>query len=148
MSTVVLSVEDGEYKNICGKSFLPDKEIGEISKVVDWLRNLPGVDEATALSSALERIYSGDYDVIVFDTAPTGHTLKMLAMPPLLQAGLEKLEGVSGWMYSMMDTFGSMFSAEGTSISAIKAKIEQKLTQYVGKMTELTKLLQDSSKTT
>jgi arsenite-transporting ATPase len=41
----------------------------------------------TALTSTIEHIESGRYDTIVFDTAPTGHTLKLLQLPAILQAG-------------------------------------------------------------
>ena len=47
--------------------------------------SIPGIDEATALASAISHIESGKYDLIVFDTAPTGHTLKLLALPEIIQ---------------------------------------------------------------
>ena len=50
--------------------------------------SIPGIDEATALASAISHIESGKYDLIVFDTAPTGHTLKLLALPDIIQVRL------------------------------------------------------------
>ena len=50
---------------------------------------IPGIDEATALASAIGHIESGKYDLIVFDTAPTGHTLKLLALPDIIQVNLD-----------------------------------------------------------
>ena len=45
----------------------------------DWF-NFPGMDEVFALKKILNLIVGSDYDLIVFDTAPTGHTLKALDM--------------------------------------------------------------------
>lgn len=39
------------------------------------------------LCSVVDLIESGTYDTIVFDTAPTGHTLKLLQLPAVLQVG-------------------------------------------------------------
>ncbi|MFL6192961.1 MAG: ArsA family ATPase [Thermoanaerobaculia bacterium] len=45
----------------------------------------PGVDELLALSTLLDAV-SGDYDLVVVDTAPTGHALRLLEMPELALA--------------------------------------------------------------
>ena len=42
----------------------------------------PGVDELLAVSSLLDAVF-GDYDLVVVDTAPTGHALRLLEMPEL-----------------------------------------------------------------
>lgn len=48
--------------------------------------SLPGIDELAALFEIARAGSSGRYDLIVVDTAPTGHTLRMLAMPDSLRA--------------------------------------------------------------
>src|SRR5688572_33288342 len=42
---------------------------------------LPGADEAMALLSLAELATEGGWDRVVIDTAPTGHTLRLLALP-------------------------------------------------------------------
>jgi len=43
--------------------------------------SLPGVDELVGLMEIARLSREGSYDVIVVDTAPTGHTLRLLAAP-------------------------------------------------------------------
>jgi arsenite-transporting ATPase len=46
--------------------------------------SLPGIDELAALLEIARLARARRYDVIVVDTAPTGHTLRMLSMPRTL----------------------------------------------------------------
>jgi arsenite-transporting ATPase len=46
--------------------------------------SLPGIDELAALLEIARLAASRRYDLIIVDTAPTGHTLRMLAMPRTL----------------------------------------------------------------
>ncbi len=54
--------------------------------------NPPGIDEALAFGKILEFIETEhDYDLVVFDTAPTGHTLRFLSLPETLSSWIGKL---------------------------------------------------------
>jgi arsenite-transporting ATPase len=46
--------------------------------------SLPGVDELIGLIELHRLARSGPYDDVIVDTAPTGHTLRLLAMPETL----------------------------------------------------------------
>lgn len=48
-------------------------------------QSLPGIDEIAALMEIGRFARATRYDSLVVDTAPTGHTLRMLAMPHLLE---------------------------------------------------------------
>ncbi len=47
-------------------------------EIIDYVAGAPGIDEEFALSYVYDIYISGDYDVIVWDTAPAGGTLSLL----------------------------------------------------------------------
>lgn len=53
---------------------------------LESLMQLPGIDEIRALSSLFDSIEKDEFDVVVFDTAPTGHTLRFLQLPESAQS--------------------------------------------------------------
>ena len=66
---------------------------------------LPGLDEAIAFDELLKHVENPTWDVIVFDTAPTGHTLRFLSLPELIEAWsgrLLRMMRVSGGIRSML----------------------------------------------
>ncbi|XP_041995409.1 ATPase GET3B-like [Salvia splendens] len=54
----------------------------------------PGLDEIVAISKVMQFLDSPEYSKfrhIVFDTAPTGHTLRLLSLPDFLDASIGKM---------------------------------------------------------
>ena len=58
--------------------------------------SLPGIDEIAALLELADFSAAGRYDCLVVDTAPTGHTLRMLAMPALLSGIARAFDRMQG----------------------------------------------------
>ena len=56
----------------------PESDMGSVFSINNAI---PGIDEWGAAEVMSQQFESGEYDLIVFDTAPTGHTLKALAAP-------------------------------------------------------------------
>ncbi len=51
----------------------------------------PGIDEIAAFDKFLQYMGSEDYDVIIFDTAPTGHALRFLSLPDIMDSWVGKI---------------------------------------------------------
>ncbi|KAL7550781.1 hypothetical protein ACHAWF_013993 [Thalassiosira exigua] len=74
--------------------FLEELGLDDLREVI---RNPPpGLDELVALSNVLDPAFAREYDVIVVDTAPTGHTLRMLRLPQFLDGFLKALLTLRG----------------------------------------------------
>lgn len=99
---------------------------------------LPGLDEAIAFDELLKHVENPSWDVIVFDTAPTGHTLRFLSLPELIEAWsgrLLRMMRVSGGIRSML--FGRKQS------EAMKEELER----FRRRVLHVRRVLSDSSTT-
>ncbi len=56
---------------------------------VDYIGSAPGIEEEYMLNFIMELVEGGSYDVVVWDTAPAGHTLRLLKLPELFLAHME-----------------------------------------------------------
>lgn len=67
--------------------------IDEVEKQLDAASVSPGSEESAIFDKFVEIInsYGNEFDIVVFDTAPTGHTLRLLSLPELLGGWLDRL---------------------------------------------------------
>ena len=84
------------------------EEMQEQSKgfMAEIMGSIPGIDEATSFGQILKSLDSYNFDVIIFDTAPTGHTLRLLNFPKILEKGIVKL-------IELKEKFGGMLTSMG-----------------------------------
>ncbi|WP_018257196.1 arsenical pump-driving ATPase [Halomicrobium katesii] len=68
------------------RQLLDDEEI----QTVEEQLNSPCVEEIAAFDNFVDFMESPEYDVVVFDTAPTGHTIRLMELPTDWNAELEK----------------------------------------------------------
>ncbi len=71
---------------------------------------MPGADEAAAMQQLLRFLDDDRFDRVVIDTAPTGHTLRLLELPDVMDSMLGRVlsfrERLSGMMDSLTGLFG------------------------------------------
>ena len=92
---------------------------------------LPGIDELAGLLELARFGRSGRYDLIVVDTAPTGHTLRMLAMPDALARVAEVFDAMQDkhraivaalrgrWEPDAADDFVGSLAADARELGAL-----------------------------
>ena len=108
----------------------------------------PGFDEAVAISKVVKFTESDEYSDftrIVFDTAPTGHTLRLLSLPEFLDRSIgkvvalrQKLNSASGAIKSL---FGIREEDDKTSERLERLKARMKKVQDIFTDTETTEFL-------
>ena len=65
----------------------------EAHKQIDLAASMPGAEEV-ALFDRMGALIRGEdtrFDLVIFDTAPTGHTLRLIRMPELMEAWIKAL---------------------------------------------------------
>ncbi|NHN58056.1 MULTISPECIES: TRC40/GET3/ArsA family transport-energizing ATPase [Halorussus] len=73
---------------------------------------MPGADEAAAMQKLLEFMDDPRFDRVVVDTAPTGHTLRLLELPELMDTMIGRIMKLKQKFEGMMEGMKGMFGAE------------------------------------
>ena len=71
--------------------------------------SMPGADEAAAVRLLIEYVDDPRFDRVVVDTAPTGHTLRLLELPELMDSMLGRIARMRQRFSGMMDNLKGMF---------------------------------------
>ncbi|KAG0476207.1 hypothetical protein HPP92_013048 [Vanilla planifolia] len=105
----------------------------------------PGLDEAIAISKVMQFLESEDYSIftrIIFDTAPTGHTLRLLSLPDFLDASIGKILKLKKKIASATSAIKSVFGQEEQGEGA-----SDKLEQLRERMVKVRELFRDTEST-
>lgn len=70
---------------------------------VDYIGTAPGIEEEYMLSYILGLVESKEFDLVVWDTAPAGHTLRLLHLPQIFLKHLEAATKFYMNIYSYFD---------------------------------------------
>lgn len=71
--------------------------------LTEMCTSIPGIDECVSFGELMSSVSSMTHSTIIFDTAPTGHTLNLLKFPDILNKGISKL-------ISLKQNFGGLFN--------------------------------------
>lgn len=77
---------------------------------VDYVGTAPGIEEEYMLSYIIDLVTSGSYDIVVWDTAPAGHTMRLLRLPQLF---LKHMEAATKFYLNMYGYLEKMKGAVG-----------------------------------
>ena len=78
------------------ESVTPNIDLKFDREVMERIMDLapPGLDEIMALTLVTEFLATGDYDVFIFDSAPTGHLIRLLELPKIIDQWLKVFFGL------------------------------------------------------
>jgi len=124
-----------------------------MGQVADQLKDLqlgdlldtppPGVDEAVAISKVVQFLKNPEYSHfkrIIFDTAPTGHTLRLLTLPDFLDVTIGKLVRLRQKL--SLNAVKSFFTGKEEKDAAV-----EKLEELKARMAEARDLFRNESST-
>ncbi|WP_128477997.1 ArsA family ATPase [Halorussus pelagicus] len=73
---------------------------------------MPGADEAAAMQKLLEFMDDERFERVVVDTAPTGHTLRLLELPEIMDTMVGRIMKLKQKFQGMMEGMKGMFGGE------------------------------------
>ena len=96
-----------------------------------------------AFAELMRSVTSMQHSTIVFDTAPTGHTLRLLSFPSLLDRALSRLLSLKSKFAPLFSQFSSL-----TGVQASESSVQSKLEQLKATVDSIQAQFQDASLTT
>jgi arsenite-transporting ATPase len=98
---------------------------GMASFLKDLTNSIPGIDEAMSFAELMKQVQNMDYSVIVFDTAPTGHTLRLLSFPTALDKAFDKILSLSQQFSGAFAQVSALMGGALPSQELLLGKLEQ-----------------------
>ncbi|QLD88542.1 TRC40/GET3/ArsA family transport-energizing ATPase [Natronomonas salina] len=108
----------------------------------------PGTDEAAAMDLFVDYMDDPRFDYIVFDTAPTGHTLRLLKLPDVMSSAMGKMITVRSQVSNLADSVKSfMGSGDDEEADGQEPEVEVDLEELQDRMERVGAALRDPERT-
>nr|CDS27580.1 expressed protein [Hymenolepis microstoma] len=121
----------------------------DLRRTMSGLMNaIPGIDEYMSYTEVFRLVRSLDYSVVVFDTAPTGHTLRLLAFPELVESGMNKLMRIKNSIAPMLNQMMSFLGMGGQGGVLPPEEFSRAIEERLPIVKEITRQFKDASQTT
>ncbi len=107
---------------------------------------LPGSDELAALSSIERYAEDEKWDAVVFDTAPTGHTLRLLDLPEAVDTGVRTALSLREQVGKKKDAAKTMLFGPYAAMGGADED-DTEFTEVLSEMEQVAALLRDPERT-